>query len=204
MAGDVLMHMAPPAHRVPVLMVDLLRWLGRSPDHPLIASSVFHYELELIHPCTDGNGRMGRLWRPLFADLAVESLVHSRQADFYPAIERSTAAASATPFVELMLGVIRTVLSLQPEQARPQGRDTEQESEQVRRLPQAIGHDRCPARTLMERLGLRHRPSFVQDYLHPALEAGLVAMTDPDHPRSPRQAYCLAEAGRRFLMTDGC
>lgn len=49
-AGDELMHMAPPAHRVSGLMADLLGWLARCPEHPLIASGVFHYELELIHP----------------------------------------------------------------------------------------------------------------------------------------------------------
>ena len=30
--------------------------------HPLILSSVFHYEFVFIHPFTDGNDRMARLW----------------------------------------------------------------------------------------------------------------------------------------------
>ena len=111
--------------------------------------------------------------------------------------------ASATPFVELMLGFIRTALETQPEHGSESEQDTEQvteqAAEQVRRLVQGLGHDKLSARSLMERLGLRHRPTFVQDYLHPALAAGLVAMTDPDHPRSPRQAYRLTEAGLRRL-----
>ena len=53
----------PPADRVPQLVSDLLAWIGGTEEHPLIASSVFHYELELIHSFADGNGRMGRLWQ---------------------------------------------------------------------------------------------------------------------------------------------
>lgn len=49
---------------------DLLGWLGRAEEHPLIASSVFHYELELTHPFADGNGRIGRLWQTWKTQLA--------------------------------------------------------------------------------------------------------------------------------------
>jgi hypothetical protein len=83
MAGQQVIHMAPPADRVPQLIADLFRWLAATNAHPLIASSVFHYEFEFIHPFADGNGRMGRLWQslilarwnPLFADIPVESLM---------------------------------------------------------------------------------------------------------------------------------
>jgi len=81
MAGDRIIHMAPPASRVPQLVSQLLRWLATTDAHPLIASSIFHYEFEFIHPFSDGNGRMGRLWQslilsrwtPLFTDLPRES-----------------------------------------------------------------------------------------------------------------------------------
>ena len=43
--GEQLMHMAPPAERVPHLMDDLLGWLKRTDEHPLVTSCVFHYEL---------------------------------------------------------------------------------------------------------------------------------------------------------------
>lgn len=61
--GNQVVHLAPPADRVPFLMSDLFEWLKNSDVHPLIKSCVFHYEFEFIHPFQDGNGRMGRLWQ---------------------------------------------------------------------------------------------------------------------------------------------
>ena len=98
MAGQQVIHMAPPADRVPHLMADLFGWLATTDAHPLIASSVFHYEFEFIHPFADGNGRMGRLWQslilarwnPLFADIPVESLIFEHQAEYYQALQEST------------------------------------------------------------------------------------------------------------------
>ncbi|MCE5282730.1 MAG: Fic family protein, partial [Deltaproteobacteria bacterium] len=58
-----VVHVAPPAQRVPKLMGDLLHWLKTTAEHPLIAGCLFHYELEFIHPFADGNGRIGRLWQ---------------------------------------------------------------------------------------------------------------------------------------------
>lgn len=58
---ELLIHMAPPANQLSRLVADLLQWLQRTDIHPLIASSIFHYEFEFIHPFADGNGRMGRL-----------------------------------------------------------------------------------------------------------------------------------------------
>ena len=59
--GKKVVHLAPPADRVPELMNDLFEWLKTSDTHPLIKSCVFHYEFEFIHPFQDGNGRVGRL-----------------------------------------------------------------------------------------------------------------------------------------------
>jgi len=48
--GQTVVHLAPPAEMVTGLMNDLLKWLKEADTHPLIASCVFHYELEFIHP----------------------------------------------------------------------------------------------------------------------------------------------------------
>jgi Fic family protein len=65
MAGDKVIHIAPPASQVPRLMQELLHWVASTEAHPLIALATFHYEFEFVHPFSDGNGRMGRLWQSL-------------------------------------------------------------------------------------------------------------------------------------------
>jgi Fic family protein len=55
--GKEIIHMAPPADRVPWLIEDLFSWLKTTDEHPLVAACVFHYEFEFIHPFSDGNGR---------------------------------------------------------------------------------------------------------------------------------------------------
>ena len=113
-AGTQVIHMAPPAERVPELMSDLFDWLELSSDHLLIRSCVFHYEFEFIHPFTDGNGRMGRLWQslllgqlhPVFQYLPVESMVHDNQQEYYEAINLSTKKADSGIFIDFMLNEI--------------------------------------------------------------------------------------------------
>ena len=115
----VVHHVAPPAHQVSGLMAELTRWLTQTKDHPLIASSVFHYEFEFIHPFSDGNGRMGRLWQtlilsqwhPLFLSLPLESVIKDHQQDYYQALEQADQQADSTPFIRFMLSVIAQALA---------------------------------------------------------------------------------------------
>ena len=115
-----LVHMAPPADRVPLLMDDLFQWLSKAKDHLLIRSCVFHYEFEFIHPFSDGNGRTGRLWQslilgklhPLFEHLPVENMIYDNQEAYYNAIQASTAAADSGPFIDFMLQEILNTLKV--------------------------------------------------------------------------------------------
>ncbi len=116
--GGRCIHLAPPAQRVPDLMNELFGWLKHAPDHLLIRSCVFHYEFEFIHPFSDGNGRMGRLWQslilsrlnPVFEQLPIENLVYSNQQQYYDAISMSTRQADSGPFIDYMLREILNAL----------------------------------------------------------------------------------------------
>lgn len=54
---------------------------------------------------------------------------------------------------------------------------------------------------LMQALNLKDRSYFRKAYLNPALELGLVEMTQPDSPRSPSQTYQLTSLGRQALAS---
>jgi len=107
-------HVAPQSHLVPQLMGELFEWLKHSDEHILLKSCIFHYEFEFIHPFTDGNGRIGRLWQsvilynynPLFASVPTESIVRDHQQGYYKALEDATALGESTPFIEFMLEMI--------------------------------------------------------------------------------------------------
>ena len=116
--GDQLVHMAPPAARVPGLVADLLAWLAASTWHPLLVSCVAHYELEFIHPFADGNGRLGRLWQtlilsrwnPLLAWLPIEAVIRSRQQGYYESLGQADQLGDLEPFVTYQLEAIHDAL----------------------------------------------------------------------------------------------
>ncbi len=117
--GEKVVHLAPPAGRVPELMFDLFEWLKSSDVHPLIKSCVFHYEFEFIHPFQDGNGRMGRLWqtailkewKEVFAWLPVETLIKENQKEYYKVLAVSDSIANSTKFIEFMLSIILNTIN---------------------------------------------------------------------------------------------
>ena len=115
--GNIL-HVGTLPDYAPGLTKELLDWIKNSDIHMLIKSCVFHYELEVIHPFADGNGRIGRLWhtllltqwKPMFAWLPVESIIHDRQDEYYAAINRANYEGESTAFIEFMLSAIQEAL----------------------------------------------------------------------------------------------
>ena len=123
--GSNIIHVAPPSERVPYLVNDLLLWIENSQLHPLIKSCVFHYEFEFIHPFSDGNGRMGRLWqtliltdwKPLFAWIPVETIIKENQKEYYQALQSADNSGDSTIFIEFMLkSILHAVEDLQETQ----------------------------------------------------------------------------------------
>lgn len=191
MSGEVVIHMAPPANMLPKLMSDLFEWLRTTEQHPLIASSVFHYEFEFIHPFDDGNGRVGRLWQtlilsrwhPLFAHIPVESLVYEHQSEYYAAINACNESSDASPFIVFMLDMILVaVKSMVTPEVGPEV------TPEVERLLSVMSGE-MTRREMQVLLGLNDEKNFRQRYLLPALSAGVVEMTVPDKPKSRLQKY---------------
>ena len=195
--GDRCIFMAPPARFVPQQMEELFDWMRRSKDkvHPLILSSVFHYEFVFIHPFADGNGRMARLWhtailskwKPVFEYIPIESQIEKFQEDYYQAIAKCHVNGDSTVFIEFMLKQIDGILD---EIIGQIAEDSEQLSEYLKKLLAVMEYDiPYTSNALMEKLGMKSRASFRENYLNPALELNLVRMTIPDKPNSRNQRY---------------
>ena len=195
--GDVCIFMAPPPQFVPGQMQALFDWMrkARQTVHPLILSSVFHYEFVFIHPFSDGNGRMARLWQtallsewnPAFQYLPLESRIHEFQDGYYNAISQCHGNGNSDAFIEFMLDMINLTLD----------RALKQISEKdayltgaVQNLMEVMEYDvPYTATQLMTRLGLKSKDNFRKLYLNPALEKGLIVMSIPDKPTSRNQTY---------------
>lgn len=191
--GSQVIHMAPPADIVPEHIGNLMAWVKHTDVHPLIKSCVFHYEFEFIHPFADGNGRMGRMWntlllyrwKPVFAWIPVEAIIRERQSEYYEALSAADQAADATPFIEFLLQAILDTLVLIEKDQKP----APAVPPKLQLLLDKLGNETLPAAEIMRRMGLRNRSAFVNGYLHPALEQGLIEMTLPDKPSSKNQKY---------------
>lgn len=52
----------PPEYiDIPMLLEELVEYVNKTDDHPLIVAAIVHYQLVTIHPFEDGNGRTARL-----------------------------------------------------------------------------------------------------------------------------------------------
>ena len=195
--GDECIFMAPPARLVPSLMEDLFDWINRSKEevHPLILSSVFHYEFVFIHPFADGNGRMARLWHSafltnwnsIFEFIPIESQIEKFQAEYYDAIAKCHTEDKSNTFIQFMLKQIDKILD---DIIAQMAESDENITEYVKKLLDVMEYDTpYTLGALMEKLGLKSKETFRKNYMHPALSLNLVQMTLPDKPKSKNQRY---------------
>lgn len=187
----------PPPEQVDLLMNQLFDWMKNNKDkiHPLILSSIFHYEFLFIHPFRDGNGRTARLWQnvilshweTLFEYVPIESEIKKYQEDYYNIIQNCNSKGESTEFIEFMLKMIDEVLDTLIEGVNIQINHI---SIYVKKLLDVMDFEvRYTTTELMELLNMKSRNSFRENYLAPAIENGVVKMTFPNNPTSKNQTY---------------
>lgn len=94
-----------------------------------------------------------------------------------------------------------SLVPLKREQVEEQVRDQVSESipKSVIRLLKIIKGEMSVIEMMMA-LKLGGRRNFLEKYLTPAIELGLVEMTQPNSPRSPTQKYRLTAKGKHILV----
>lgn len=187
----------PPPNQVGKLMDQLFDWLKLQKDeiHPLILSSIFHYEFVFIHPFSDGNGRTARLWQnvilsnweDLFEYVPIETEIKKYQDEYYKAIQNSNSKGNSIDFIEFMLKMIDDVLDELIEGVNIQINHI---GIYVKKLLDVMKPGvNYTTLELMKLLNMKSRVSFRENYLIPAIDSGIVKMTLPNTPTSKNQMY---------------
>lgn len=195
--GDKCIFMAPPADRVPELMNGLFEWMNENKEtiHPLILSSIFHYEFVFIHPFNDGNGRTARLWQTVilskykefFEYLPIESQIFKYQDEYYEVINECNKSGNSNKFIMFMLKMIDEVL----EEILGVSQDMIINSNiYIKKLLDVMEYDiPISANEIMKKLGIKSKETLRSNYLEPAIKEGLVKLTIPNKPTSKNQMY---------------
>ena len=190
-------HVCPLPEQVPGLMKQLFYWMKKNKEeiHPLILSSIFHYEFVFIHPFSDGNGRTARLWqnimlskwKKIFEYLPIESQIHKFQDDYYKSINNCNHNGESTEFVEFMLRTIDEVLD---EAIRTSSVPITETGININKLLNVMEYNvPVTANEIMDKLGIKSKETLRSTYLDPAIKEGVIALTIPDKPTSKNQMY---------------
>lgn len=76
---------------------------------------------------------------------------------------------------------------------------TDPVADPVNRILLGLQNGALPPTQIQKALGLKHRPTFRENYLRPAIASGMIEMTIPDKPNSRLQKYRLTAKGRAWL-----
>lgn len=120
--GKHITHIPPKPSQVSLLMRQLFQDIRREKHIPwLIKACVFHYGIQYIHPFTDGNGRIGRLWQhlltlkanPIFQYVLISRIIQKHEIGYYHALDNSDIKKDGGIFIAFCLKhILNTLESL--------------------------------------------------------------------------------------------
>lgn len=117
--GKKVTHVPPFPDKISTLMKNLFLDLKRNIDLSwIIKSCICHYGIQYIHPFTDGNGRMGRIWQhllllkmsPIFHYILVGNVIKNNATAYYRSLDKSDLNKNGAFFIEFCLIKIRNDL----------------------------------------------------------------------------------------------
>lgn len=186
--GQKVIYMPPPSDEVEPLMDALFDWCRDSELPAPILGAVVYYYIEAIHPFEDGNGRMGRVWNtkvlidsdPIYSIAPMEAYIARRREEYYEVLEECQRRdpQDCTRFIGFCLDceihAFEDLARLRDDKAS--------------RLLDAMPNRPASLREIMSAMGFTSIGKFMDSYLRPAMEYGLVVPTEKEG-RSRYQMY---------------
>lgn len=79
------------------------------------------------------------------------------------------------------------------------GTVTDTVTDTVKRLLLVINDSSLSTKEIMTKLSLKHKNSFLESYLRPAINSKYIALLYPNNPKHPKQKYYLTELGKELI-----
>ena len=184
---DECLSYLPNGRAVRKEIVSLFEFAKTNTLHPLILAVVMMIELQNIWQFWDANNTTARFWlkamladyKPIFRFIPIENVLLKKE---YSPFKFEFYEEHVQFILECIKGAIKNFAIATHEHRN-------HISYQVRKLLEVMEYYPLSAQEIMNRMHLKSRAGFRQNYLNPALESGLIAMTIPDKPTSKSQMY---------------
>jgi Fic family protein len=209
--GDAAAHIGARPQFVPQLMKELFGWAKESELHPVLKSAILHYEIEAIHPFSDGNGRMGRLWQTLllakwndiFAWIPMESVLYRNRPQYYKAIENANHANDSGVFIEFTLSALYDIIAAQEKhQVKHEEKHQVRLSDTQIEVLKALKDKSLSRKDIFAAIEMNGDSRSFKRHIEPLLTDGFIEMTVPDKPNSRLQQYRLTDSGKALELTS--
>ena len=187
----------PPSSKVPSLIKGLFAFVRKSEGkfHPLVLACMIYYEVISIAPYSSWNSALAKIWMkmilvhhaPVLSRLPIERLICSKQQTLNAAYEDSANIKDGVSFLAALMQVIDDGVEslIKASLKRP-----ELPSPRAEKMASLMEEGRFySAVELLELLGLKSRLGLQKNYLKPALDRGLIVMSNPLCPTDRTQRY---------------